>query len=111
MAIPNKETTMKKILALSAAMLAGTSMMLAAAPAMARVDVDVNLGVPAPVYMTPQPVYVQPRPVYVAPRPVYVAPQPVYYVRHPHHHHRWHDRDRDGVPDRFDRHPRNPYRD
>ncbi|HTH45001.1 MAG TPA: hypothetical protein VL528_07960 [Oxalicibacterium sp.] len=94
---------MKKILAFSAALIAGTSMMLAAAPAMARVDVDVNLGVPAPVYVAPRPVYMQPR-------PVYVAPQPVYYVKH-RHHRRWHDRDRDGVPDRYDHHPRNPYRD
>jgi hypothetical protein len=95
---------MKKILAISAALVAGT-MMLAAAPAMARVDVDVNLGVPAPVYVAPRPVYVQPR-------PVYVAPQPVYYVKPHHHHRRWHrDRDRDGVPDRWDHHPRNPYRD
>lgn len=101
---------MKKILALSAALLAGTSMILAAAPAMAHVDVDVNFGLPAPIYVAPRPVYVQPRPVYVEPGPVYVAPEPVYYVR-PHHHHHWRDRDRDddGVPDRFDRYPRNPY--
>jgi hypothetical protein len=101
---------MKKILAFSAALVAGAGMLLAASPAMARVDVDVNLGVPGPVYMAPEPFYVQPRPVYVAPRPVYFAPRPVYYME-PHRRHHWrHDRDRDGIPDRYDYHPNNPYR-
>ncbi|MDB5825082.1 MAG: virulence protein [Herminiimonas sp.] len=70
---------MKKYLAIASAALAGTAMMIAAAPAMARVDVDLNIGVPG-VYQAPAPVYVQPRPVYVQPQPVYVQPQP--YVQY-----------------------------
>jgi len=105
---------MKKILAISASLCAGAVMFFSAAPAMARVDVDLNVGIPGPVYVAPQPVYVQPRPVYVQPRPVYVQPRPVYYERY-HHHHRayqrgWRDRDHDGVPNRYDRRPNNPYR-
>jgi hypothetical protein len=52
--------------------------------------------------------YVQPAPVYVQPQPVYVQPQTVYYG----HDRRWErnasyrDWDRDGIPNRFDRHPR-----
>jgi len=94
---------------------------------------------PAPVYVQPQPVYVQPRPVYVQPQPVYVQPRPVYVQPQPiyaqpgpinywrsdrrghdgHHGHRgrghgeyraYGDRDRDGVPNRYDRQPNNPYR-
>jgi len=94
---------------------------------------------PQPVYVQPAPVYVQPRPVYVQPRPVYVQPEPVYYGhhygqrrghgdwdrdgipnrydRHPHRHdgrigndHGWGDYDGDGVPNRYDARPHNPYR-
>jgi hypothetical protein len=126
---------MKKNLKI-AALIAGGALMLSATSAMARVDVDVNIGVPgifvppAPVYVQPQPVYVQPRPVYVEPRPVYVEPRPVYveprpvYVQprpvyveeyrghgwHERRMHGWRDRDGDGVPNRFDRRPDNPYR-
>lgn len=104
---------MKKYLAISAGLLAGTVMMLSAAPAMARVNVDLNIGVPGVLY--PAPVYVQPRPVYVQPRPVYVQPSPIYYeprYRHHkrHHYYSRHDRDGDGVPNRYDRRPTNPYR-
>lgn len=122
---------MKKYHAIAAGLLLGTTLMLGATPAMARVDVDVNIGLPglyvqpAPVYVQPQPyyvepepVYVQPRPVYVQPRPVYVQPQPVYIEqrgwreRHWHGRHEWrdHDRDGDGVPNRYDSRPDNPYR-
>lgn len=102
---------MKKYLAISAGLLAGTVMMLSAAPAMARVNVDVNIGVPGVFY--PAPVYVQPRPVYVQPRPVYVQPRPVYYKQkhhRKHHYYSRHDRDGDGVSNRYDRRPNNPYR-
>lgn len=114
---------MKKYLGI-AGLAAGAALMLAATPALARVDLSVNIGVPgvyvhggpAPVYVhsAPAPVYVRPAPVYVQPQPVYVQPQPV-YVGHHHHYrgHRMHgrrDRDRDGVPDRYDSRPRNPYR-
>jgi hypothetical protein len=96
----------------------------AASAAHARSDVHLSIGVqvpfgygydyvqPAPVYVQPQPVYVQPHPVYVQPRPVYVQPQPVYYGEPRHHGRRghWRDHDRDGVPNRYDRAPHNPYR-
>jgi hypothetical protein len=98
---------MKKSHIISAALVAGAALMFAA-PAMARVDVDLNIGVPGPVFVEPQPYYVQP---YYAPRPYY-APQP-YYVDRDYryrHHRRFHDRDRDGVPDRYDHRPNNPYR-
>ena len=109
--------------------------LLATAPAMARVDVDIQVGVPGgyiapapygppprylgpPAYVQPGPVYVQPGPVYVQPGPVYVQPRPVYRDdwRHGHGHgyghgggRRW-DHDGDGVPNRHDRRPNNPYR-
>jgi hypothetical protein len=94
---------MKKYLGISAGIVAGV-LLLSTAPAMARVDVDVHLGIPAPIY-APAPVYVAPRPVYVQPRPVYVHPH-----RHYHHKRYYRDRDRDGVPNRYDRRPNNPYR-
>jgi hypothetical protein len=114
---------MKNYLGMAAAVMAGVTLVLAASPALARTDVDINIGIPGvvyaqpqPVYVQPQPVYVQPRPVYVQPRPVYVQPRPVYVERH--HHREWReqaayarrDRDGDGVPNRFDRRPDNPYR-
>ena len=90
-----------------------------ASVAHARSDVVLSIGVqaplayvqPAPVYVQPQPVYVQPQRVYVQPAPVYVQPQPVYYHRHHRHHERgpWGDADHDGVPNRYDRAPFNPY--
>jgi PXPV repeat (3 copies) len=90
----------------------------AASAAHARSDVQFSIGIHAPIgygygYAQPAPVYVQPQPVYVQPQPVYVQPQPVYVERR--HGHRWHesrrwrDADRDGVPNRFDRAPHNPY--
>ena len=94
---------------------------------------------PAPVYVEPRPVYVEPRPVYVAPRPVYVQPQPVYepapvyhggYGGYGYEQRRWsrrygpygdldrdgimnqddRDRDGDGVRNRHDQFPDDPYR-
>ncbi len=103
---------MKKTLTISASVLALATLLFAATPAMARVDVGVHIGVP--IYMQPQPVYVQPRPVYVRPQPVYVDRH--YYRHYDKHHHKHyrkhyrHDRDRDGVPNRYDRRPNNPYR-
>ena len=47
----------------------------ASGAAMARVDIGVNIGVPAPVYVAPAPVYAPPPPVIYQPAPVYVAPQ------------------------------------
>jgi hypothetical protein len=99
----------------------------AATAAHARTDVMFSIGFPGayvqpePVYVQPQPVYVQPEPVYVQPRPVYVQPQVQYYGNgygyYHHRHHRewerrgpWGDWDGDGVPNRFDHFPGNPYR-
>ena len=110
-------------------LIAGTVLLLSSGAALARVDVGINIDVPgpyvrpAPIYVEPQPVYVQPQPVYV-PRPVYVQPQPVYVQPRPvvieqrGYHHGWQHRhghggrdwDHDGVPNRFDRRPNNPYR-
>ncbi|MFC5500286.1 hypothetical protein ACFPOE_22275 [Caenimonas terrae] len=104
----------------------------AATAAQARSDVVLSIGLnapygyaqPAPVYSQPQVVYTQPQPVYYeqAPvyyeqPPVYYQPQPVYYVNRHHREHErrgnwggWGDADHDGVPNRFDRAPYNPYR-
>lgn len=96
--------------------------MALASAAQARTDVFLSLGVPvysqpAPVYVQPAPVYAQPAPVYVQPTPVYAQPEVVYYGHERewrrHHEHRngpWGDADRDGVPNRYDRAPLNPYR-
>jgi hypothetical protein len=77
-----------------------------ASAAHARSDVILSIGVNAPYgYVQPAPVYVEPQPVYVQPRPVYVQPQTI----HNGHDRRWErrgaygDRDRDGIPNRFDR--------
>lgn len=106
-------------------------LMLAAVPAVARVNVDLHVIVPgpyvtappayvqpsyvepAPVYVQPPPIYVQPRPLYVQPAPVYVQPSPVYVQPRPvwgygqqWHDHRRHsrrDQDHDGIPNRRDR--------
>ena len=118
---------MKRISSGLLTLLAGIGL-LAAAPAMARVDVDINVGVPGayvapapygppprylgpPAYVQPGPAYVQPGPVYVQPAPVYVQPRPIYREewRHRHGGRHW-DSDGDGVPDRYDRRPNNPYR-
>jgi hypothetical protein len=122
---------MKNHLTIAAGLLAGVTLMTAATPALARVDVDLNIGIPGPVYVQPAPVYappppvyvqprtvyVQPQPVYVQPQPVYVQPQPVYGERHwrerewhRHHGRAMRDNDRDGVPNRYDARPNNPYR-
>jgi hypothetical protein len=61
---------MKKYLTVTASLVAGAALMLAAIPAVAA-TIDVNVGIPG-VIVQPQPVYVQPQPVYVQPRPAYV---------------------------------------
>lgn len=97
----------------------------AATAAQARSDVVLSIGLnapygyvqPAPVYVQPQAVYVQPQPVYYESAPVYYQPEPVYYVNRHHRQHdrrgnwgAWGDADHDGVPNRYDRAPNNPYR-
>lgn len=77
-----------------------------------------GVGVPGPVYVAPPP------PVYVTPPRYYAPPPPpVYYGPRHHwerrdyyggyrhgHHGGWRDNDRDGVPNRYDYAPNNPYR-
>lgn len=102
---------------------------LGATAASAQVWGSVSINLPGP------PVAVMPAPpVYVRPAPVYVQPAPGAYYGHGHGHGRgyyrqdyghyehrgyrdhrdyrgarW-DRDGDGVPNRYDRRPHNPYR-
>lgn len=68
---------------------------------------------PAPIYYAPAPVYYGP-PAYYQPAPVYVVPRHAYRQGHRHDGRRYRDgyrdRDRDGIPDRWDRHPRHPDR-
>jgi hypothetical protein len=71
--IPSR-TTMKKysyFVAAACALLGLTSVAHA-------VNIDINVGTPAPVYVAPPPVYVAPRPVYVAP-PAQVVVVPGWY--------------------------------
>jgi hypothetical protein len=58
------------------AILVGGVTIAASGAAMARVDLGINLGVPAPVYVAPQPVYAPPPPppVVYQPAPYYAAP-------------------------------------
>ena len=119
-----KEINMKNRLVVVAGILSGAVLWLAAAPAMARSDVSLNIGVPG-FYVQPAPVYVQERPVYVQSRPVYQQHRPYYGEREyrrewrdergsRHGHGRYssrRDRDGDGVPNRYDSRPNNPYRD
>jgi hypothetical protein len=85
-----------------------------ASAAHAGSDVFLSIGVNAPYgYVQPAPLYMAPHLAYVQPQPVYVQPQAAY-----HRHDRrlvartgpYGDWDRDGVPNRFDRAPNNPYR-
>jgi hypothetical protein len=90
----------------------------AAGVASAHTDVVLSLGVNAPLgYVQP---YVQPQPVYVQSQ-AYVQPEVVYYGHdwrrreewrrhHGWERSAWADADHDGVPNRYDRAPNNPYR-
>ena len=93
---------MKKLVTLAASLIAGSTLMMSASAAMAR-DVDVRI-VERPAYNHGQPYRVAPR-------------NYGRYDRYDRHHYRHsvparvrHDRDRDGVPDRFDARPNNPRR-
>ena len=93
---------MKKLVTLAASLIAGATLMMSASAAMAR-DVDVRI-VERPAYNHGQPYRVAPR-------------DHGRYNRYDRHHYRHsvparvrHDRDRDGVPDRFDARPNNPRR-
>jgi hypothetical protein len=69
-------------------LLAGAAFIALSGTAAARtnIDVGINFGYPAPVYVAPPPpvAYYYPAPVY-APAPVYVAPAPVYYAPQPYY--------------------------
>ena len=94
---------------------------LGASAASAQVwgSVSINLPGPPVAVMPAPPVYVRPAPVYVQPAPRVYGPPPGYYHGHyegrGYHDNRgyrgarW-DRDGDGVPNRYDRRPNNPYR-
>jgi hypothetical protein len=92
---------MKKLITLAAGLITGATLMMSAGAALAR-DVDVRI--------VERPVYKQARPHHVAPRHY------DRYSRYDRHHRRpvpasaRRDRDRDGVPDRFDARPNNPRR-
>lgn len=108
---------MKSRIGIITGLLSGAVLMLATAPAMARADVSVSIGVPG---------FWQPAQVYEQPQSYYREQQ----YRQDRHHPRWdrdhrqrHDRDHDGIPNRFDRdrdgdgvpnrydrRPNNPYR-
>jgi len=88
----------KSFIGLAAA--AGAAMFLLAGPAQADARVYLNIGTPAYVYTPPAYVYAPPQPVY--------SPGYVYYGQHQYYNHynrgyRGRDRDRDGIPNRYDR--------
>ncbi|MGS0892432.1 hypothetical protein ACVBGC_07755 [Burkholderia stagnalis] len=63
-----------------ASLLTGMTALLVSGAAMARVNIGINLGVPAPVYVAPAPVYAPPPPpVVYQPAPVY-APGPAIVI-------------------------------
>jgi hypothetical protein len=115
-----QEVAMGKRIWISAAAVLGCGAALLSMPASAHNSVGVQIGVPAPVYVAPPPVYYYtppPQPVWVpghwewqGNRHVWVHGQ---YIHHGGYHggyhgggrwvHRGGDRDRDGIPDRYDR--------
>jgi hypothetical protein len=92
---------MKNLIKLAAGLITGATLMMSASVALAR-DVDVRI--------VERPAYNQGRPHYVAPRHY------GHYDRYDRHHRGpvragvRHDRDGDGVPNRFDARPNNPRR-
>ncbi|AXK65863.1 MULTISPECIES: hypothetical protein [Burkholderia] len=62
-----------------ASLLTGMTALLVSGAAMAGVNVGINVGVPAPVYVAPAPVYAPPPPVVYQPAPVY-APAPAIVI-------------------------------
>lgn len=91
-----------KILVTAALALMGAT---GAGLAQARDDVQwsVTIGSDAGVPVYSRPVYSQPMPAYRRP-PIYVAPAPVIAYRgYDRGYYGWGDRDRDGVPNRYDR--------
>jgi hypothetical protein len=99
--IPITEDNMKKLINLAAGLITGATLMMSATAAMAR-DVDVRI--------VERPVYNHGRPYHAVPR------HDAHYSRYDRHYRRpapagvRHDRDGDGVPNRFDARPNNPRR-
>jgi hypothetical protein len=118
--------TRTRILGIAAVLAAGAVLFTAPAQARTSINLSIGTGVPygyaQPGYVYSQPSYVYTQPSYVYTEPSYVYTQPSYVYTQPsyiyydgghrRHHRGWsgHDRDRDGVPDRFDRRPNNPRR-
>lgn len=98
---------MKKLIHLAAGLITGATLMLSATAAMAR-DVDVRI--------VERPSYQHGRPYHVAPRHYDRYSRYDRHGRYDRYHRRpipagvRHDRDGDGVPNRFDARPNNPRR-
>jgi hypothetical protein len=109
------EDFMKKLVTVASGMIAGAVLMLSASSAMARTDVDVHAGAPSS--------HAYPAPAHTVSRRDDPPARPG-YLMHPDHHRQYdrhyyrrplpvrsrHDRDGDGVPNRFDARPDNPRR-
>jgi hypothetical protein len=109
----------KNWMVLGLAATAAMTMLAPAAQARTNASIYLNIGGGAPAYYGEgypnyqAPGYVYSQPGYVVTQPSYVYTQPSYGYAQPYyggHHHYRRDRDHDGVPDRFDRRPNNPYR-
>ncbi len=105
-------------ISIATGLLAVAALGATAASAQVYGSISINLPGPPIAVMPAPPVYVRPAPVYVQPAPRHYAPAPVYYGRGPGYYGherrgyyptRW-DRDGDGVPNRYDSRPNNPYR-
>ncbi len=96
-------STTRKILSAAALAAAG---LLVGLPAQARESVQWSLQIGLPLPPLPLPVIVAPAPRVVA-APLYVAPAPVWQGRYDDRRaygYAYGDRDRDGIPNRYDRH-------
>jgi hypothetical protein len=112
--------TRTRTVAIAAALAATTALFAVPAQAGTSFSLSIHGGDPYAGYVYQQPGYVHSQPSYVYTQPGYVYSQPsyIYYDnghrqhRHRHHNRGWghRDRDHDGVPNRFDRRPNNPYR-
>jgi hypothetical protein len=123
---PEAFMSKKNWIALGIAATAAMTMLAPAAHARGNASIYLNIGggapayygngypnYQAPAYVYSEPAYVYSQPSYVYTQPSYVYSQPSYGYSQPYyggHRHYRPDRDHDGVPDRFDRRPNNPYR-
>jgi hypothetical protein len=110
----------KSWIALGVAAAAAMTVAAPAAHARGSASIYLNIGTGAPAYYGhgypnhAAPAYVYSQPAYVYSQPGYGYAQPGYGYAQPHYgghrHHYRRDRDGDGVPNRYDRRPDNPYR-